>query len=118
MPTIGDPGRVLVIDVLEIVAEQARGWAGRSAAPGAVVDSWDGEQVDAVLSMVTALPEAEQMRCFVPRYALRLRDAAGVLAEIAFCFRCRNGAVVSFERAAWGPEWFAFDPDRPPALWL
>jgi hypothetical protein len=68
MPTIGDAGRVVVIDVLEIVAEQARGWAGRSAVPGAVVDSWDGEQVDAVLRLVTALPEAEQMRCFVPRY--------------------------------------------------
>jgi hypothetical protein len=118
MPTIGDPGRVLVIDVLEIVAEQARGWAGRSAVPGAVVDSWDGEQVDAVLSLVTALPQAEQMRCFVPRYALRLRDAASVLAEIAFCFRCRNGAVVSFESGFVGPEWFTFDPDSPPALRL
>jgi|SRR5947207_848671 len=118
MPTIGDPGRVLAIDVLEIAAEQARGWAGRTAVPGTVLHSWDGDQVDTVLSLVTALPEAEQMRCFVPRFALRLRDAATVLAEIAFCFRCRNGATVSFEPGFVAPEWFTFDPDSPPALRL
>jgi hypothetical protein len=118
VPTIGDPARVLVIDVVEIAAEQARGWAGRTAVPGAVVDSWGGEQVGAVLSLVTALPEAEQMRCFVPRYALRLRDAAAVLAEIAFCFRCRNGATVSFEPGFVVPGRFTFDPDSPPAVEL
>jgi hypothetical protein len=31
-----------------------------------------------------------------------------VLAEIAFCFRCRNGAVVSFQPGFMGPEWFTF----------
>jgi hypothetical protein len=118
MPTIADAGRVRSVDILEIAPEQVGGWAGRTAVPGAVVGSWTGEQVGAVLSLVTALPEAEQMRCFVPRYALRLRDAATVLGEIAFCFRCRNGATVSFEPEFVGPAWFTFDPDSTPARQL
>jgi hypothetical protein len=115
MPTIADPGRVRSIDVIEIAAGQVGGWAEWTTVPGVVVGSWTGERVGTVLSLVTALPEAGQMRCFVPRYGLRLRDGATVLGEIAFCFRCRNGVTVPVEPDFVGPAWFTFDPDSPPA---
>jgi hypothetical protein len=63
---IGDPLRVRDVDVIEVAPEQARGWDGRTPIRGAVIDAWHGDQVDAVLALVAARPEAEQMRCFVP----------------------------------------------------
>jgi hypothetical protein len=64
---------------------------------------------------VAALPEAEQMRCFVPGFAVRLRSGAVVLAEVAFCFRCRNAMGVPSEHSPKAPGWFTFDPDSEPA---
>ncbi len=115
MPVIGDPHRVRDIDGVEASAEQAGGWNGRTAIRGAVAGGWHGEQVHAVLALVAALPEAKQMRCFVPRYAIRLRNGPTVLAEIAFCFRCRNGRAISFQPDFVVPSWFTFDPDSQPA---
>jgi hypothetical protein len=83
------------------------------------LEPWDDSQVEAVLGLAAALPEAEQARCFIPGYAIRIRDAEGVLAEVAFCFRCRNAKVL-WPRATSGAAltWFAFDPDSQPAQQL
>lgn len=118
MPVIGDPHRVRDIDVIEVAPESIRGWDGRTAIRGVVTHAWRGEQVNTVLGLVSALPEAEQMRCFVPRYAIRLRSGTTVIAEIAFCFRCRNGRAISFQPDFVVSEWFTFDPDSQPARQL
>jgi hypothetical protein len=55
------------------------------------------------------------MRCFVPRFAVRLRNGAVVLAEVAFCFRCHNALVIPSQRGPETPAWFTFDPDSEPA---
>ncbi|MEV4641419.1 hypothetical protein AB0J80_29150 [Actinoplanes sp. NPDC049548] len=118
MPVIADPGRVREIDVIEIAPQQSRGWDGRTAVRGAVVATWHGEAARTALALVTALPEAEQERCFLPRYAVRLRSGPTVLAEIAFCFRCRNAGSLSFEPDFVIPGRFTFDPDSGPARQL
>jgi hypothetical protein len=64
---------------------------------------------------VAALPEAEQTRCFVPSFAVRLRNGPVVLAEVAFCFRCRNAMGIASEHSPKTPRWFTFDPDSESA---
>jgi hypothetical protein len=58
------------------------------------------------------------MRCFRPGYAIRLRSGPIVLAEVAFCFSCRNAAGASFQPDFQVPAWFAFDPRSAPAQQL
>jgi hypothetical protein len=64
------------------------------------------------------LPEAEQMRCFTPSYGIRLRTETSVLAEVAFCFQCRNALVLNAAHIPNLPDWFTFDPNSTPAQQL
>jgi hypothetical protein len=118
MPVIGSPRQISDIDLMEIGREQLANWNGQAVIEGAVTHTWRGEPVGTVLGLVAALPGAEQMRCFMPRYAIRLRRGPTVLAEVAFCFRCRNGRAVSFQPDFDVPGWFTFDPDSTPARQL
>lgn len=115
MPVIADPRLVRDIDVIRIAPEQTRGWDGLTAIRGDVIGVWHGEQALAALALVAALPEAQPMRCFLPHYAIRLRNGPTVLAEIAFCFRCRNGRALSHQPDFEVAGWFTFDPDSAPA---
>ncbi|EOD69635.1 hypothetical protein [Amycolatopsis vancoresmycina] len=67
-----------------------------------------GPDAVAIAQLVADLPDDEMMRCFNPVYALELHGAAGLLAEIAFCFRCHNAriALPGQDRA----ELIGFDP--------
>lgn len=47
----------------------------------------------AIAQLVADLPDGGMKRCFNAVYALELHGTAGLLAEIAFCFRCHNALV-------------------------
>lgn len=55
-------------------------------------------------ALVVSLPAAEQMRCHVPRYAIRFLTGGGTVA-IALCFRCNNARVLTESEEGW----FTFD---------
>jgi hypothetical protein len=75
----------------------------------------DGERVSALLNLVAALPGSVGMRCFLPRYAIRLRSGSLALTEIAFCFRCHNAMSLPIADNTQPPAWFTFDPHSKPA---
>ncbi|WP_203834263.1 hypothetical protein [Winogradskya humida] len=102
------------IDVVSVAPGEGD-WDRWTALPGEVIGTWTGERVREVLDLVAALPEGEQMRCFVPRYGIRVRSESAVIAEVAFCFRCRNALVIPSEQAPGLPTWFTFDPESSPA---
>ena len=54
------------------------------------------------------------MRCFFPRYGLRLRSHDAVLVEVGLCFECNVAKVVWPDEVS-GQEWFAFDAQSMPA---
>lgn len=84
MPVLADPQAVREIDVIAVDLDPYRDWSQWSAVPRDVIGPWTNEQVEEVLDLVAALPAAEQMRCFVPSFAVRLRSRPTVLAEVAF----------------------------------
>ena len=115
MPVIVDADHVREIDVVAVDLERDGDWSRWRTVPGEVIGTWTGQQAQVVLDLVAALPEAEQMRCFIPRFALRLRSEAVVLAEVAFCFQCHNALGISSRYSPKTPAWFTFDPDSEPA---
>jgi hypothetical protein len=115
MPVIADAQRVGEIDVIAVDLAGDPDWGAWKVVPGRVVGTWEGERVSAVLDLVATLPEDEAMRCFVPRYAIRLRRGPLVLAEVAFCFRCHNALGIPSPDNPQTPPWFTFDPDSKPA---
>lgn len=113
MPLIAEPRAVDRIDVLTIrTAEIFDRWA---TLPGDVIGTWSGDRIRVVLDLVAALPASEQMRCFLPRYGIRVHAGPVVLAEVAFCFRCHNARALPSEHTPQLPRSFTFDPDSPPA---
>jgi hypothetical protein len=116
VPLIADPQAVKQIDVVRVASDDASSrWP---ALPGNVIGTWTGDDVRVALELVASLPEAEQMRCFNPRYGIRVRADSVVLAEVAFCFSCHNALAFPTEHTPHLPGWFTFDPDSPPALEL
>jgi len=113
MPLIIEPEAVGQIDVIAVAPDND--WSSWRGVPGEVIGRWSSDRVRVVLGLVASLPAAEQMRCFVPRYGIRLRAESLVLAEVAFCFRCRNAMVFPSEHTPQLPKWLTFDPDSPPA---
>jgi hypothetical protein len=118
MPLAADPGQVHTIDVIAVAIDRYPDWNRWTAVPGDVVGTWAGEKVRRALELIAALPEAEQMRCFVPSYGIRLRTESSVLAEVAFCFRCHNALAFPGEHTPNLANWFTFDPDSAPARHL
>jgi hypothetical protein len=108
MPPIAAPHDVEEIDVIAVDRGRDRDWSHWTSVPGDVVGTWTGEEVEAVLDLVAALPEAEPMRCFVPGFGVRLRRGPVVLAEVAFCFRCHNAMGIPSPRSPKTPKWFTF----------
>ncbi|WP_406207265.1 hypothetical protein OH807_34455 [Kitasatospora sp. NBC_01560] len=117
LPTTAD-----IVELIEAVRiDDPHGWpAWTDTVPGTSIGVWEDAQE--VLALVTALPAAPRMRCFVPGYALRARTGEHpvfprvTLFEIAFCFRC-NGAW-SYGPAVTGDKALAhqtFDPASAPA---
>lgn len=115
MPVIAEPEAVREIDVIAVDLDLRGDWGQWSAVPGDVIGTWTNDQVNEVLDLVAALPAAEQMRCFLPRFAVRLRSGPTVLAEVAFCFRCHNAMGIPSPHNPGTPRWFTFDPDSEPA---
>jgi hypothetical protein len=115
MPVIAEPEVVREIDVISVDLDLCKDWSLWSAVPGDVIGTWTDDQVDEVLDLVAALPAAEQMRCFVPRFAVRPRSGPMVLAEVAFCFRCHNAMGIPSPHSPKTPRWFTFDPGSEPA---
>ncbi|MEJ3748635.1 hypothetical protein WEI85_35810 [Actinomycetes bacterium KLBMP 9797] len=115
MPVIAGTQRPDVIDVIAVDLEGHPDWSVWRVVPGKVIGTWSGERVSVVLNLVAALPESEAMRCFVPRYAIRLRGGPLVLTEVAFCFQCHNAMSVPIADTTQPPTWFTFDPDSKPA---
>jgi hypothetical protein len=115
MPVIAEAEHVQKIDVIAVDLRRYPDWTRWKSVPGEVLGTSTGEQAQAVLELVAALPEAEQMRCFVPRFALRLRRGPVVLAEVAFCFRCHNALGIPSPHNPTTPTWFTFDADSAPA---
>jgi hypothetical protein len=116
MPVIVDAHDVTRIEVVAVALQQDPNWHAWTAVPGEVIGVWDAGAVEAVLGLVAALPDAVPARCFVPGYAIRIRGAEGVVAEVAFCFQCRNAKVL-WPRATSDAAltWFTFDPESQPA---
>ena len=56
------------------------------AVPGEVLATVEGPEAQALVGRVAALPDGEQMRCFTPRYGLRIWDAELLLAESVSAF--------------------------------
>jgi len=118
MPLIADAGQVQDIDVVAVALGRSPNWSQWTALPGEVIGTWSGETVGVALELIAALPEAEQMRCFTPSYGIRLRTGTAVLAEVAFCFRCRNALALPTAHTPNVPGWFTFDPGSAPAQQL
>ncbi|GAA2590820.1 hypothetical protein GCM10010435_81900 [Winogradskya consettensis] len=116
MPVIADVRDVEQIDVVAVAPREGGGdWARWAVVPGKVIGTWTGARVREVLDLVAALPEDEQMRCFNPRYGIRVRSEAAVLSEVALCFSCHNALVIPSEHTPGLLTWFTFDPESPPA---
>ncbi|WP_329104063.1 hypothetical protein OG792_28595 [Micromonospora sp. NBC_01699] len=116
MPLIEGARDVREIDVIAVELDRDPHWGGWDTVPGDVIGTWEDERVHEVLGLVAALPEAEGMRCFVPSYAIRLRRGWSTLAEVAFCFQCHNGLLLTSGIA--DTDMFTFDPDSKPAVEL
>jgi hypothetical protein len=66
-----------------------------TAVPGTTIGKLLGEEALEFLDLVAALSSGEIMRCFVPGYGIRARNADElVLFEIAFCFKCNNALIL------------------------
>jgi len=62
------------IDVIDVDLDGHPDWSAWIGVPGKVIGVLDGELVSALLNLVVALPESVGTRCFLPRYAIRLRS--------------------------------------------
>ncbi|MEV6829435.1 hypothetical protein [Amycolatopsis sp. NPDC051102] len=81
---------------------------GGDVVPGDLLASVTGADAVALVQLVADLPDDGMMRCFNPVYALEAHGAAGLLAEVAFCFRCHNALVAV--PGGGRRELFGFDP--------
>ncbi len=85
---------------------------------GDEVAIWTGLQVGAVLTLISAAPDSELHRCFIPGWGIRAHNGTDLLFHIAFCFQCHGARL-------WGPGVPAelvgihgFAPDSPQAVEL
>ncbi|VVJ16354.1 Uncharacterised protein [Amycolatopsis camponoti] len=105
----GDATDVRRVDLVRVV--NSSGWGGWVTVPGETLVSVTGAAASALTALVADLPDGEMMRCFIPSYALRVHGSAGLLCEIAFCFRCHNALVIVPGRGRSRLD--GFDADSP-----
>lgn len=82
-----------------------------AAIPGRTLARLTGEPAQRAARLWRALPSAEQMRCHMPRYALRFYATGVLLLEAALCFECNNISILRKGRR----EWATFDGQASPA---
>lgn len=82
----------------------------KPAIPGRVLARLEGEQARRVAVLWRSLPQAEQMRCHLPRYGVRFL-ADQFLFEAAICFECNNISIIDNGKHTWA----TFDGEAPPA---
>lgn len=78
--------------------------------PGRVLAHVVGEQAQKVAALWRSLPQAEQMRCHLPRYGVRFL-ADQFLFEAAICFECSNISIIDNGKHTWA----TFDGEAPAA---
>ncbi|MEY9839714.1 hypothetical protein [Streptacidiphilus sp. EB103A] len=83
-----------LIEVVRIT-EPGKQWDAEDLL-GEDVGIWEAADVHEVLALIAELPSGESYRCFVPGWGIRAHSSAGLLFQIAFCFRCHNARL-------WGP---------------
>lgn len=88
-----------------------------SRVPGTTIGIWEDADVTTIIDLVTALPDDEVMRCFIPRYGIRAHGPDGLLFEIAFCFRCHGAKIFTPDPEKRG-DLIGFDATSPPAQTL
>ncbi|MBS2963735.1 hypothetical protein KGA66_11795 [Actinocrinis puniceicyclus] len=76
---------------------------------------WEGAALAEVLGLIEQLPESGGMRCFTPRFGIRLHDASVARAEVYFCFHCHWAVMVDLLNPGRREVWETFDPDSDPA---
>ena len=114
MPDLIQPQAVQRVDVIRIPAESVSNSSEWVAVPGDVLATVEGLEAQALVERIAALPDGEQMRCFTPRYGLRIWGTELLLAESALCFRCHNAlTLIEGQRG-----WFQFDADSDAARLL
>lgn len=113
MPLIADPEVARRIDVVSVPS--TGDWGRWLTLPGDVIGTWHDDRVRVALGLVASLPESPGMRCFFPRYGMRVCAEWNVLTEVAFCFKCHKALVVPSEITLHLPMWFTFDPASAPA---
>lgn len=106
---LGEP--VVLVEALRVGDPLGHASWSRTV-PGEEPDLWDGDEAAELLGLVAALPAGERMRCFAPRYGLRLHTAGGGVRDIAFCFRCHAALVLGPGGVRGSP---AFDGESAPA---
>ncbi len=110
MPHLGELETVDRVDVLRIDIGSVLPWSGWASVPGEILGVARGSDAATLASQIAALPDGEQMRCFLPRYGVRIWRSSDLLAEVALCFRCHN--ALTFIGGQQG--WFKFDADSDP----
>jgi hypothetical protein len=114
VPALVQPQAVQRVDVIRIPAESIPNSFEWVALPGDVLATVEGPEAQSLVARIAALPDGEQMRCFTPRYGLRIWGSELVLAETALCFRCHNAlTLIDGQRG-----WFTFDADSGAARQL
>ena len=107
MPDLGELEAVDRVEVVRIDLEGVLPWSDWTSVPGRTLGVVEGSAAATLASQIVALPEGEQMRCFVPRYGVRIWRSSDLLAEVALCFRCHN--AITFVGGREG--WFQFDAE-------
>jgi hypothetical protein len=107
--------RADAIDVITVDLKDRRPSHLWQSAPGTVVDTWEGSRVALALGLVAALPSGQMMRCFIPHYAIRLRQGPVALVDVAFCFECHNALRIPVRGGAGSSDLIGFDATSAPA---
>jgi hypothetical protein len=102
VPMVIDPAVVVLVEIKQIDRDQWHNHPGEAAPLGRHLATIGDEPARDLVSRLAQLPEGDRMRCFLPRYAMRVWDQKGDLTDVALCFRChwicyrRRGKEASF----------------------
>ncbi|MBV1853016.1 hypothetical protein [Catellatospora tritici] len=108
MITFFEPATITAVDVLRLGPGPGGMMEWRVHAELATLG---GQAATEAASLLARLPDADQARCFLPVYGMRLWTADGGSTEVAICFRCNNGEY----EGSLGSGWFTLDGAAPPA---
>jgi hypothetical protein len=119
-----DPSTLSKVDAAAVVELAA--WARQSAPPGGSIQDLirsaatrevmltESEDVERIADLWRVLRPAEQARCHMPRFGLRLFLGGTVVAEASLCWECNN----AYGYAGSDAIAFTFDATAPAAVLL